>query len=193
MKIKQLHPKAVAPVYATPGAACFDLSALIEDDVPVTVADAEVFRTGFAFEVPEGHAMLVFSRSGHGFNLDTRSSCAPSRNTPEGICRTHPRSGQSRLLDSEIPRGRDSFSSRRTDPTGRAGGSADGPGRDSRATIASRWAGTLARTETDRKGVEPDSARRILRAAQTTAPDHAANGLHRDQMPSMAALHRLAK
>lgn len=28
--------------------------------------------TGLAFDIPEGHVMLVFSRSGHGFKYDVR-------------------------------------------------------------------------------------------------------------------------
>ena len=64
MKIKKLHPDAVIPTYATEGSACFDLYAATkyenEDLTPV-------FTTGLAFEVPQDHVMLVFSRSGHGF------------------------------------------------------------------------------------------------------------------------------
>lgn len=77
IKIKKLHPAATVPEYATPGAACFDLRAVsvsnsdmlgsnVWEGGPVTC------RTGLAFEVPPGHVMLVFSRSGQGFNFDTR-------------------------------------------------------------------------------------------------------------------------
>ncbi len=74
LKIKKLHPAALLPTYATPGAACFDLYALPENDeaVPVRFGLPSTIPTGLAFEVPEGHVMLIFSRSGHGFNNDTR-------------------------------------------------------------------------------------------------------------------------
>ena len=75
LKIKKLHPDAVVPKYATAGAACFDLHAIIENDVS---ADAVLpglfytFRTGLSFEVPYGHVLKVFSRSGHGFKHGIR-------------------------------------------------------------------------------------------------------------------------
>lgn len=68
LKFKKLHPDAKTPRYATEGAACFDVSALEEGEV----RGHWTFRTGLAFEVPEGHVMLVYSRSGHGFNADIR-------------------------------------------------------------------------------------------------------------------------
>lgn len=73
LKIKKLHPDAKAPSYATPGAACFDLRAIVTGG-PQVVSDATSFRTGLSVEIPKGHAMLIFSRSGHGFNQDTRLS-----------------------------------------------------------------------------------------------------------------------
>lgn len=68
LPVKRLHPEAKLPVYASAGAACFDLSALHGGEVSPTGR----FRTGLAFEVPVGHVMLVFSRSGQGFNHDVR-------------------------------------------------------------------------------------------------------------------------
>lgn len=70
VKVKKLHPDAKLPVYATDGAACFDLHALNGDHL-VAGYSAE-FETGLAFEVPEGHVMLIYSRSGHGFALNAR-------------------------------------------------------------------------------------------------------------------------
>jgi dUTP pyrophosphatase len=65
VKIKKLHEDAIIPTYATPGSACFDIYALsggfVSHDNPTTI------QTGLAFEIPENHVMLVFSRSGHGF------------------------------------------------------------------------------------------------------------------------------
>jgi len=77
IKIQKLHENAVTPTYAHQGDACFDLTACTVDgssliqsaiyrDKPVTCG------TGLAFEVPEGHAMLVFSRSGMGFKQGIR-------------------------------------------------------------------------------------------------------------------------
>ncbi len=75
LKIKKLHDNAVLPKYATAGAACFDLHAVgVKVPTPIYHKNPEVFRTGLAFEVPEGWVMLVFSRSGNGFKNDTRLS-----------------------------------------------------------------------------------------------------------------------
>jgi len=75
LKVKRLHPGAIIPAYATEGAACFDLHAVLgEYRHAVIPGDAVAFRTGLAFEIPEGHVMLVFSRSGHGFKCDIRLS-----------------------------------------------------------------------------------------------------------------------
>ena len=63
LKVKRLHPDAKLPIYSSAGAACFDISTITGGDV----FQAETFGTGLAFEVPEDHVMLVFSRSGHGF------------------------------------------------------------------------------------------------------------------------------
>lgn len=77
INIQKLHPNAIIPTYAHAVDACFDLNA-------ATVAGCEhigqivyegsplVCGTGLAFAVPEGHVMLVFSRSGHGFKHDIR-------------------------------------------------------------------------------------------------------------------------
>lgn len=70
LKAKRLSPEAQLPVYATPGAACFDLHAI--NTAVILPGEAQVFGTGLAFEVPEGHVMLVYSRSGLGFNSGIR-------------------------------------------------------------------------------------------------------------------------
>jgi dUTP pyrophosphatase len=73
IKVKPLYPDAILPRHATPGAACFDLHALLnierDDLLP---GDSMVISTGLAFEVPAGHVMLVYSRSGHGFKHGVR-------------------------------------------------------------------------------------------------------------------------
>lgn len=72
LKIKRLHCDAVIPRYATPGSACFDLHSINKEDKVLLEGNPLVFDTGLAFEIPEDHVMLVFSRSGHGFNSDVR-------------------------------------------------------------------------------------------------------------------------
>ena len=73
VNLKLIHPRALAPAYANAGDACFDLRAIIDGD-PVTIAPgkAEVFSTGLVFEIPAGHVLKVYSRSGHGFKNDLR-------------------------------------------------------------------------------------------------------------------------
>lgn len=74
LKIKKLYPDAIVPTYATAGAACFDLHAADTDIGGTTVRSSRPlgYRTGLAFEVPQGYVMLIFSRSGHGFKNSTR-------------------------------------------------------------------------------------------------------------------------
>lgn len=77
VKIKKLREGAVVPKVASAGAACFDLHACAAGTRPLEMggnhgATCATFDTGLAFEVPEGHVMLIFSRSGHGFKNDVR-------------------------------------------------------------------------------------------------------------------------
>lgn len=77
LKFKKLHAAAKPPRFASVGAACFDLHAdTVEgySHIPSTIYPGApvVCGTGLAFELPPGHAMLVFSRSGHGFNDNIR-------------------------------------------------------------------------------------------------------------------------
>jgi dUTP pyrophosphatase len=72
LKICKLHPDAQQPTYGTPGAACFDLHTVHGGEVGVY--ESRTFGTGLAFEIPEGHVLLVFSRSGHGFKHGLRLS-----------------------------------------------------------------------------------------------------------------------
>lgn len=72
LKIKKLHQYARTPSYATAGAGCFDLHALVDAFYELGVGESAVFSTGLAFEVPEGWVMEVYSRSGHGFKNGVR-------------------------------------------------------------------------------------------------------------------------
>jgi len=67
-RYKKLLPNAVPPLFATEGAACFDLTCIGTQ----IMGDTITCTTGLAFEVPEGHVMLVYSRSGHGFKQGMR-------------------------------------------------------------------------------------------------------------------------
>lgn len=68
--VKLLSETAKLPVYATKGAAAFDISASERSYLPAM--GSVKLKTGLAFEIPEGYVMLVFSRSGHGFSKDIR-------------------------------------------------------------------------------------------------------------------------
>lgn len=69
VKVKPTHSGAQLPIYATEGAACFDLHAhRIIDATEKT----KTIGTGLSFEVPKDNVMLVFSRSGHGFKGNVR-------------------------------------------------------------------------------------------------------------------------
>ena len=70
VKFKKLHPEARVPAYATPGSACFDIFSV--ERKWIRGGYSEIFETGIAFEIPENHVLMVFSRSGHGFKNDVR-------------------------------------------------------------------------------------------------------------------------
>lgn len=79
LKVKKLHPEAKLPVYASEGAACFDLFAFEVDGIRNQVFGKHVYSqepvtcsTGLAFEIPPGWVMTIYSRSGHGFKNATR-------------------------------------------------------------------------------------------------------------------------
>lgn len=72
IKIKLLSDAAKVPTYGTAGAACFDLYA--SDSVAIPAGRAGTVKTDVSFAVPQGHVMLVFSRSGHGFKSGVRLS-----------------------------------------------------------------------------------------------------------------------
>jgi len=71
--ITAINPQAVMPRYATDGSGCFDLFPPADCE-PLYVEHGKPLHIdlGVAFEIPYGHVMLVFSRSGHGFKWDVR-------------------------------------------------------------------------------------------------------------------------
>jgi len=72
VKIKRLHENAILPHYVTDGASAFDVFAY--EDVDWKGGFTATIKTGWAFQIPPEHALLVFSRSGHGFKSDTTLS-----------------------------------------------------------------------------------------------------------------------
>ncbi|ANY29759.1 deoxyuridine 5'-triphosphate nucleotidohydrolase [Escherichia phage Greed] len=73
--VKRLTDSAILPSFASAGAACFDLHADLksEDGCEQIIFSYEhIFHTGLAFDIPEGHALMVYSRSGHGFKNNVR-------------------------------------------------------------------------------------------------------------------------
>lgn len=74
IKIKKCREGAVIPQYATAGAACFDLCAVLDEDVFVSDQYPAIIPTGLQFEIPEGYTLMIYSRSGHGFKNDVRLS-----------------------------------------------------------------------------------------------------------------------
>uniref|UniRef100_A0AAU6W198 dUTP diphosphatase n=1 Tax=Pseudomonas phage Pavpe01 TaxID=3138545 RepID=A0AAU6W198_9VIRU len=74
LQFKRLSDSARLPVYATEGAAAFDLHADTESHICVYPGEAEVICIGLQVEVPAGHVLQLFSRSGHAFKHGIRLS-----------------------------------------------------------------------------------------------------------------------
>ena len=72
VKIKLLTDTARVPTYATDGSAAFDIYA--DMSISIDSDDLKIISTGIAVEVPEGHVLMIYSRSGHGFRYGLRLS-----------------------------------------------------------------------------------------------------------------------
>lgn len=70
VKIKLLTDTARVPTYATDGSAAFDIYA--DEGDWVSYGRYTNFSTGISIEVPAGHVLKVYSRSGHGFKNGVR-------------------------------------------------------------------------------------------------------------------------
>ena len=70
LRYKKLHPDAITPTYGTDGAVCFDIYSI--EDVVVPAGGNAVYSKGLAFELPEGYGLMIYSRSGMGFNQSLR-------------------------------------------------------------------------------------------------------------------------
>lgn len=68
VKIKLLTETAKLPMYATKGAACFDIYAdrIIKSIRHISGNDVYQYSTGLSFELPKGKALMIYSRSGDG-------------------------------------------------------------------------------------------------------------------------------
>jgi dUTP pyrophosphatase len=70
LKYWKLHENVKDPIYATPGSACFDIHAYIQNEQKVYLYPGctHIFNTGLIFDIPEGYCLQIYSRSGMGFN-----------------------------------------------------------------------------------------------------------------------------
>lgn len=69
LKVKRLTDTAKIPTYAHNGDACFDI---YSDGILDIGTSWQVHATGLKFDIPDGYAMMIYSRSGMGFKDDTR-------------------------------------------------------------------------------------------------------------------------
>src|SRR5262245_16423872 len=61
VKVTRLRPSVPLPMYASPGAAAFDLAAAEEAEIPPRAI--RLIGTGLVFAVPDGHFLAIFARS----------------------------------------------------------------------------------------------------------------------------------
>ena len=74
VRIKKLDNRARIPTYQTDFSAGADLYTMEGDTVTVPPHETVFMHTGFAIEIPEGYAGLVFARSG----LASKKGLAPA-------------------------------------------------------------------------------------------------------------------
>lgn len=75
IKIKKLNKDAIIPMYATKGAAGFDLASM--DDVLIRPGETVLIDTGLVFEIPDGYEMQIRPRSGLSLKTGLRINNAP--------------------------------------------------------------------------------------------------------------------
>lgn len=73
--IKKLHPDAVVPQYATPGASGFDLVAL--EEICIFPGATKLVKTGLAIDVGPGYELQVRPRSGLSLKTTLRVANSP--------------------------------------------------------------------------------------------------------------------
>lgn len=74
VRFLRLDPRAVAPAYATPGAAAADLCAVLDAPLTLEAGQRAMIPTGLAIELPDANCVaLLYARSGlaikHGLTL----------------------------------------------------------------------------------------------------------------------------
>lgn len=73
VKVKQLHPDAIVPIYKSELAAGFDLAAYLEEPITLKPNEIRLIKTGLAVEIPKGFEMQIRPRSGlalkHGISV----------------------------------------------------------------------------------------------------------------------------
>ena len=74
IKIKKLDERAKIPTYGTEFSAGADLYNMEGNDVVIKPHETVMIKLGFAIEIPEGYAGLVFARSG----LASKRGVAPA-------------------------------------------------------------------------------------------------------------------
>lgn len=62
VKVKKLKPEATLPSYAHPGDAGLDFYAAEDMEIPPN--ERRTIATGIALEIPEGHVLLMWDKSG---------------------------------------------------------------------------------------------------------------------------------
>ena len=61
ISFRRIVPEDIIPEYKNPGAVAFDISVI--EEKTLQPGERHLFRTGLVVCVPEGHALLLFSRS----------------------------------------------------------------------------------------------------------------------------------
>ncbi len=74
VRIQKLREGACTPSYGSARAAGFDLHACLEQETLVAPGMTVMIPTGWAMEIPEGYAGLIYARSG----LACKSGLAPA-------------------------------------------------------------------------------------------------------------------
>ncbi|KER10061.1 MAG: deoxyuridine 5'-triphosphate nucleotidohydrolase [[Candidatus Thermochlorobacteriaceae] bacterium GBChlB] len=64
IRFLKLHPKAIAPAYATPQAAGMDVAACLEQEIVIPPRRSALVPTGLAIELPDGYEAQLRPRSG---------------------------------------------------------------------------------------------------------------------------------
>jgi dUTP pyrophosphatase len=74
VRIKKLDKRAKIPTYQTEFSAGADIYTMEDDTVTISPHETVLLHTGFAIEIPEGYAGLIFARSG----LASKRGLAPA-------------------------------------------------------------------------------------------------------------------